>query len=58
MYRSGGSYGPPFKGYRGVTQGYPLSPKLFNMVIYTSICTWVTVVAATKAFMEVIVLLI
>ena len=46
--RSGGYFGLPFKGYHGATQGDPLSPKLFNLVVYAVIRHWVTVVAATK----------
>ena len=33
--RAGGYYGEAFKGYRGVTQGDPLSPTIFNVVIET-----------------------
>ena len=31
-------YSAPFKGSRGVTQGYLLSPTIFNMVVDTVIC--------------------
>ena len=31
--RAGGYFGIPFKGYRGVTQGNPLYPTIFNMVV-------------------------
>ena len=27
----------PFKVYQGVTQGYPLSPTIFNVVVYSVI---------------------
>ena len=32
--REGGYYGTGFKGGRGVTQGNPLSPTIFNVVVY------------------------
>ena len=31
--RALGNYGRSFKAYRGVTQGGPLSPKIFNFVV-------------------------
>ena len=39
--RAGGYYGMAFKGERGVTQGYPLSPTLFNVVVDTFVHHWV-----------------
>ena len=31
--KTGGYCGSAFKGSRGVTQGYPLSPTIFNLVV-------------------------
>ena len=47
--RAGGCYGPPCTGYRGVTQGDPLSPTISNVVVDAVVRHWVTVVAPTKA---------
>ena len=40
--RAGGYYGTGFKGARGVTQGGPLSPSIFNMVVDAVVCRWFT----------------
>ena len=40
--REGGYYGTGFKGERGVTQGDPLSPTIFNVVVDTVVRHWVT----------------
>ena len=45
--RAGGYFGLPFKGYRGMTQGYPMSPTLFNVVVDAVIYHWETVVVPT-----------
>ena len=37
-----------FKGYSGVTQGNPLSPTAFNVVVDAVIHYWVAVVAPTE----------
>ena len=37
-----GYYGNRFKGARGVTQGDPLSPTIFNVVVDAVVCHWVT----------------
>ena len=42
--RVGRYYGTPFKGPQGVTQGGPLSPTIFNMVVDAVINNWVTLV--------------
>ena len=44
--RAGGYYGTGFKGERGLTQGNPLSPTIFNMVVYAVVRHCVTVVIA------------
>ena len=41
---TGGYYGTKFKGARGVTQGDPLAPTIFNVVMDAVICHWVTLV--------------
>ena len=41
-------YGKGFKGGRGVTQGDPLSPTIFNMVVDAVVRHWVTL-AVTEA---------
>ena len=46
--REGGYYGTGFKGGRGMTQGDPLSPTIFNVVVYAVVRQWVTL-AVTEA---------
>ena len=41
--RAGGYYGAAFKVDRGVTQVDPLSPTIFNVVVYAVVRHWVTV---------------
>ena len=38
--RAGGYYGTAFKGERGVTQGDPLSPTIFNVVVDAVVRHW------------------
>ena len=38
--RAGGYYGAAFKGARGVTQGNPLSPTIFNVVVDAVVRHW------------------
>ena len=40
--RAGGYCRTGFKGVRGVTQGDPLSPTIFNVVVDVVVCHWVT----------------
>ena len=44
--RAGGYYGTAFRGERGVTQGYSLSPTIFNVVVDAVVRHWVTGVIA------------
>ena len=46
--RAGIYYGTGFKGGRGVTQGDPLSPTIFNVVVDAVVRHWVTL-AVTEA---------
>ena len=49
--RAGGYNGKGFKGGRGVTQGNPLSPTIFNVVVDAVFHHWVTL-AVTEAEMR------
>ena len=40
--KEGGYYGLEFKGNRGVTQGGPLSPTIFNVVVDVVVRHWFT----------------
>ena len=40
--REGGYYGAAFKGARGVKEGYPISPTIFNVVVDAVVRHWVT----------------
>lgn len=40
MCQAGGFYGPPFKVYQRVTQGEPLSPRIFNLMVDAVVHKW------------------
>ena len=42
--RAQGRYGPIFKAGRGVTQGGPLSPKIFNVMVDAVVRQWLRIV--------------
>ena len=46
--RAGGYYGKGFKGRRAMTQGDPLSPTIFNVVVDAVVRHWITI-AGTEA---------
>ena len=46
--KAGGYFRHPFKGYQGVTQGDPMYPTTFNLVVDALIRHWVTVVMPTE----------
>ena len=46
--RAGGYYGAAFKGARGVTQGNPLSPTIFNVVVDAVVRHWLEGLQAEK----------
>ena len=46
--RAGGYYGEAFKGERGVTQGDPLSPTIFNVVVDAVVRHWLEGLKAAK----------
>ena len=46
--KSGGYFGVPFKGHRGVTKGGPLSPMIFNVVLDAVLYHCITMVEAIE----------
>ena len=40
MCRAARRYGEPFQAFRGVTQGGPLSPKIFNIMVDAVVREW------------------
>ena len=47
--RAGGFYGGPFKAYRGVTQGGPLSPRIFNLMVDAVVREWLRIELGEEA---------
>ena len=45
MAHAGGYYGKVFQAFRGVTQGDPLSPSIFNVFMDSVVCNQVSLVA-------------
>ena len=43
--QEGGYYESPFRGKRGATQGDPLSPNIFNVVVDAVVFHWESLVA-------------
>ena len=43
--QAGGYYGEPFQGEIGVTKGDPMSPIIFNMVVYAVVRHWESLVS-------------
>ena len=39
--RASGNYGKPFKAFRGVTQGGPFSPRIFNVMVDAVVREWI-----------------
>ena len=40
--RAARQYGEPFQAFRGVTQGGPLSPKIFNIMVDAVVREWIS----------------
>ena len=45
-------YGDTFNGFRGVTQGDPLSPKLFNIMLDVVIVHWLKIISEEEEGLE------
>ena len=52
--RASGYFGVPFQVQRGIIQGGPLSPNIFNVVVDAVLRHWISVVSEVegKAFLE------
>ena len=42
-------YGVPFRGEIGVTQGDPMSPTIFNVVLNAVVCHWESLILGEMA---------
>ena len=47
--RAGGCYGKPFQSHRGVTQGGPFSPRIFNVMVDAVVREWLRQVLGEDA---------
>ena len=47
--RAGGRYGTPFQAFRGVTQGGPLSPRIFNVMVDAVVRAWISQMLGAEA---------
>ena len=47
--RAGGRYGTPFQAFRGVTQGGPLSPRIFNVMVDAVVRAWIAQMLGAEA---------
>ena len=50
--RASGRYGAPFKARRGVTQGGPISPRIFNLMVDAIVREWLRQVLGDEAAAE------
>ena len=48
MARAEEYYGAPFRGEIGFTQGNPLSPTIFNVVVEAVVCHWESVLVMER----------
>jgi len=47
--RANGRFGTPFKAHRGVTQGGPVSPKIFNIMVDAMVREWIRQLVGDEA---------
>ena len=51
--QASGYYGTPFKGYRGVNEGYPIFTKMFNLVVNAIFRKWLMILEDMDEGLEV-----